>query len=92
MKTLQATFATDNPSALLKRLCKHFRHKAPAEWDDHQGRVEFKPGLCLLTTSEKGLSIHFEAESEPAIDTLKMILETHIQRMARRDVLELDWQ
>lgn len=92
MKTLQGTFTTDKSSMLLKRLCKHFAHKAPAEWVDHRGRVEFKPGLCLMNANESGLHIYFEAESESALDTLKMILETHLQRMARQDELGLVWR
>lgn len=92
MKTLQATFSTNQAPVLLKRLCKHFRHKAPAEWDEQRGRVEFEPGLCLMTANAENLQIFLEAESESALETLKRILEIHIQRMARQDELGLVWR
>jgi len=92
MKTLQATLATDTAPILLARLCKHFQHKAPATWNQQYGRVEFTPGLCLMTARKDGLYIYFEAESEPALETLKRILETHLQRMARRADLGLVWK
>lgn len=92
MKTLQTIVAIEQPSLLLNRLCKHFRHKVPAEWDEHQGRVEFKPGLCLLTAEGNRLHILLEAETDSALESLKMILDIHIQRMARKEELELTWE
>ncbi|WP_414674792.1 DUF2218 domain-containing protein, partial [Lysobacter sp.] len=41
MPVAHARIATDDASRLIKRLCTHWRHKFPVEFDSERGRVPF---------------------------------------------------
>ena len=43
-----AYVATDTPARYISRLCKHFAHKLPVNFDAQQGRIEFPLALALL--------------------------------------------
>ncbi|MEC5399637.1 DUF2218 domain-containing protein [Uliginosibacterium sp. H1] len=88
----EARFATALPGRLILKLCKHFRHKVPAEFDEQHGRVEFQPGLCFLTAEAGALHIRIEGADDGQIDRMHYILEDHIRRMQRLETLQLGWQ
>ena len=87
----EARIATPAARKYLVQLCKHFRHKVPAEYDDSQGRVDFQPGDCLMTASEDQLIIHCEGEDEFTMLRMKKILEQHLQQFAWREDLAIEW-
>ena len=46
--TTTAFVRTDTPARYISRLCKHFAHRIPVSFDEHQGRIEFDFGIGLL--------------------------------------------
>ena len=62
-----AFVATATPARYISRLCKHFAHKLPVSFDEHQGRIEFAFGLALLQAEDAGLTLRTQASSAEEI-------------------------
>lgn len=92
MLTSEARVSTPNASLYLKKLCKHFRHKVEAEWDDHQGIAHFPMGTGLFTATADTLIMRCEAESEDALGTVQWIIDDHLTRFSRTENLVAAWQ
>lgn len=92
MIILEARHPTALPGRMILKLCKHFRHKVPAEFSEQQGRVDFQPGACLMLAEGGELLLRIEGADEQQIGRLKYILEDHLQRFERVPQLGLDWQ
>jgi uncharacterized protein len=88
----EARIATELPGRMILKLCKHFRHKVPAEFDEHVGRVDFQPGLCIFTAEATTLHIRIEGADEKEIGRMHYVLGDHIQRFLRDRELALPWQ
>lgn len=91
MPIAEARVATQNGSKYVAQLCKHFRHKVPAEFDERSGQVDFQPGQCTLKVEEGALLVRCESEDEMAMGRMKFILEDHLKRFAWREKPEIDW-
>lgn len=87
----QAHAITPNASRYLMQLCKHFRHKVPADFTEVQGRVDFPFGLVVMSVSGDQLNIDCRAESLEAFLKLQYVLDDHLKRFAWREKLELSW-
>ena len=46
MFVVEARVETEHASKYIAQLCKHFRHKVPAEYDEISGEVDFQTGRC----------------------------------------------
>ncbi len=92
MYKAKTTINSEHAQKYLTVLCRHFKRKVPASWDETQGRVEFPIGLCMMSVTGNSLDISCEADSENAISGLKKVLEAHIQMFNRREELYLEWQ
>lgn len=86
-----ATVATDNPSRLINRLCKHWSHKFPVRHDEREGEIELSIGFCRLRAVESGLNVSLEAENPEQLQQLKQAVVDHLQRMASDESLGFDW-
>lgn len=86
-----ATVATDNPSQLINRLCKHWSHKFPVRHDEREGEIELSIGFCRLRVVEDGLNVSLEAENLEQLQQLKQAVVDHLQRMAAGESLGFDW-
>ena len=73
-----AFVATDTPARYISRLCKHFAHKIPVSFDEHQGSIEF------------GLQV--ESSNSDDLQRLQGVVASHFERFAWQDALTLDWQ
>ncbi len=91
MYAADARVNSDKASRYLIQLCKHFAHKTPAEYDGTQGRVDFRPGLCLLTASANELVVTCEASTASELDRVKYIVEDHIVRFGWREKIGVEW-
>ena len=88
-----ATFvATATPARYISRLCKHFAHKIPVSFDEHQGRIEFAFGLALLQAEDAGLTLRVQARSAEERQQLEQVVASHFERFAWQEALTLDWQ
>ena len=86
-----ASIKSEKASRYLQQLCKHFAHKAPVEFDTHNGRVEFPFGLCLMQVDGERLSIQCESQSDEAFARMRFVLDDHVKRFAWKEELELQW-
>lgn len=86
-----ATVATENPSRLINRLCKHWGHKFPVRHDEREGEIELSIGHCHLGVVETGLAVSLQAESPEQLQQLQQVVTDHLQRMASGEVLSFDW-
>lgn len=91
MIRLQTVYPCERPGRLIAKLCKHFRHKVPAEWDEQSGRVDFQPGNCLMLAGEGALLLHIDAAGEGDAQRIQRVLEGHLRIMERLADLQLDW-
>ena len=87
-----AFVATATPGRYIGRLCKHFAHKIPVSFDEHQGRIEFAFGLALLQAQETGLTLSVQAATDDDRQKLEQVVASHFERFAWQEALSLDWQ
>lgn len=92
LHTATATVATEKPSRLINRLCKHWGHKFPAHHDEHKGEIELPIGNCRLQVAEGGLQVVLEAENTEQLQKLQQVVVDHLERMATGETLSFAWQ
>lgn len=88
----ECRFATEDPAKYIRRLCKHFNHKVPAEWDENSGQVQFPMGDCHLTAGVGELVVQCYAPEADAMAKLEYVLEMHIEQLAWREAPQVVWQ
>ncbi|TNE36453.1 MAG: DUF2218 domain-containing protein [Alphaproteobacteria bacterium] len=86
-----STVKTTHGSRYLQQLCKHFRHKIPADFNKQAGRIIFEEGKCDLAASENGLVMTVSATGKAEGARLQNILTRHLERFAFREDLEITW-
>jgi hypothetical protein len=91
MYSAEARVTSEKASRYLVQLCKHFAHKTTAEYDETQGRVDFQPGLCLMTATGDELLVRCEAGDAPDLERIKHIVEDHIVRFGWREKIGITW-
>ena len=91
MHAATARIRSTKASQFLAQLCKHFAHKTPAEFTDNQGRIDFQPGLCVLTATENELIVTCEAEIAADLERVKVVVADHVVRFGWREQLTVDW-
>ena len=88
-----STIETEAASKYLQQLCKHFAHKAPAEFTPERGHIAFPFGTCRLAADSNRLAIECEAPTEFELLRLQVVIDKHLVRFAWREKLEaLDWR
>ncbi|MCY1272538.1 hypothetical protein D9M68_370370 [compost metagenome] len=87
-----AHVATETPGRYIGRLCKHFAHKIPVQYDEQHGRIEFAFGLCQLSAQADGLTLRVEARDPADLEKLKQVVASHFERFAWQEALTLDWR
>ncbi len=90
-KKAVATVATENPSRLINRLCKHWGHKFPVRHDEREGDIQLSIGDCRLRVVETGLNVSLQAEDPEQLQQLQQVVTDHLQRMATGETLSFDW-
>ncbi|PSF05227.1 DUF2218 domain-containing protein [Marinobacter fuscus] len=92
MPVMHAEVSTVDASRLINRLCKHFRHKIDARWDETEGFLTFAMGSCKLTARDSTLEMSCQAGSEAERDQVGDIVATHLVRFAGGEVEQVTWQ
>ncbi|MEE2762668.1 MAG: DUF2218 domain-containing protein [Pseudomonadota bacterium] len=91
-----ADVTTVHAGRYLVRLCKHFSHKVPAEWQDKQGQITFPMGVCRLQASDQSLRLRCESDSQDNLERLGEVVASHLVRFAEgaRDgeALQVVWE
>ena len=93
MPVAHARIATDDASRLIKRLCTHWRHKFPVEFDSERGRVPFDDAtVATLHAGPDHLAARIEAADGARLAQMQDVVAEHLQRMARGDrPLRIEW-
>ena len=87
----EARIPTQDAVRYMKQLCRHFAHRVPAVFDDHQGRVTFEFGVCTLQATSDELILHASAADSAARDRLEEVMASHLERFAHRDEITVYW-
>ena len=87
----RASIATSDGSRYLQQLCKHFRHKLAADFDEHEGRVTFPIGEVRLEADAVTLTITLTTADDERLAQLQDIVVRHLVRFAFREELTIDW-
>lgn len=91
MSIMTATLPTTEASRLINRLCKHFSHKAPAQWDADSGEVTFIMGRCQLQATPDTLQLTCRAEDAEAVQAVADIVASHLLRFAAGTLDDVAW-
>ena len=86
-----ATIVTAEPARIILRLCKHWGHKWPVQYDEQQGRIELPLGVVHLRAGAERLTARLEALSGADIDRFEQVVAEHAQRMARDETYTWHW-
>lgn len=83
---------TPQASKYILKLCRHFAHKVPARFSEHEGQVRFLQGQCVLKADADGLDIYMQADAPEKIPGMHFIIDDHLHRFARTEVLAYAWK
>ena len=87
-----AYLETASGSKYLVQLCKHFAHKLPVTFDEHNGSITFQIGECALTADGEVLTITATSAGEAELEQLKDVIVRHLVRFAFREELPVEWR
>lgn len=91
-QTSKAAIPTEQASRYLQQLCKHFAHKLPVTFDEHQGQISFSIGECRLKADGNAILIDLTAPTAEDMEQLKDVVIRHLVRFAFREELAVAWQ
>lgn len=91
MQTSRANVNTANASSYLRRLCQHWSHRFPVEFNGEQGIIQLQQSTCVLNASSELLTIRLTVEGGPDEERLRTIVEELLQRFGFRDELVFEW-
>lgn len=92
MPIMNARVSTPDASRLINRLCKHFRHRIEAEWNERHGQLHFSIGECRLSAEPDALVLRCESPSTQQLDELGEVVASHLVRFAGDQVEAVQWQ
>ena len=80
-----------NPTSAIARMCKHFSHKVPAQWDANSARIEFPTGNCEMASREESVHLLCRAADAEAMANLQQVITRHIPKLLWRDEQTVTW-
>lgn len=92
MMLSESHITTDKSVVYMQRLCRHFAHKVPAECDEAHGRVQFAMGVCEMRATGTNLILRAQADNPEALERLKAVVSSHLERFAFREELKVQWK
>ncbi|MEM8533710.1 MAG: DUF2218 domain-containing protein [Chloroflexota bacterium] len=87
----EARVATTQSVMYMQRLCRHFRHKVPAEFDDTHAKVDLPTGICEMDAEADALVLQAQADDTEGLERVKHILTDHITRFGFCENLQVQW-
>lgn len=83
---------TGSASRYLQQLCKHWSHKATAEFTPDEGSISFSSGNKIeMTASPERLEITATTGPRGDLEHLKSVIDRHLTRFAFREELSVVW-
>lgn len=89
---LESIVSTQSAVLYTKKLCRHFAHKVPATLNTEGGIIVFPFGRCLLHARPDHLKLTIELSDPDGAEHAEKVLGDHLQRMASREELNIQWQ
>jgi uncharacterized protein len=87
----EARVATPKSALYLTRLCRHFSHKVPAEYDSDSALVRFPFGLCEMHIAPDHLVLLVQADDAAAFERVKEVVGGHLEQCGRREGIQVQW-
>ena len=88
-----ATVPTANAGRYMVQLCKHFGHKIPTEWNDHEGKITFAMGEVALRAGPQTLMMVASAADAERLARVEQVTDSHLKRFAFREPdMTVDWR
>jgi hypothetical protein len=91
MRTSHATVPTDRADRYAKQLVSHLGRKAGFSVVADGHRLKLSAGTCLVRTTEAGLELVAEADSEQALRAVEDVVSRHLERFGQRNELHVVW-
>jgi hypothetical protein len=88
MKHQTGFFATPHALKYLQQLAKHFAHKVDVTMDDTECEVSFPFGPAKLSANPGELRVRLSGETDEALSTGRMVMDSHLKRFAFREAFE----
>lgn len=87
------TVATTHAQKYLRKLCIHWEQRFEVKYYDASGTIDFGNGQkTQLLAAAESLTIIVSDRDASRLDTLVNIVESHLKRYSRREVLIFQWQ
>lgn len=90
MPTSEATINTSESDKLVQRLCKHWSHKFDVEQSENKALIRLPGGDCELIPGADTLKVRVTT-TDDNLNRVKGVVKEHLQRMAKPEVLEVEW-
>ena len=91
-QSAKATAATEHASRYLQQLCKHWSHKATAEFTPRAGTITFPNGNSLAMAAQPDqLDLTVEVPDDADLAHFKDVVDRHLIRFAFREDLKIVW-
>ena len=88
-----ATVLTEHGHRYMVQLCKHFGHKIPTEWNDHEGKITFEMGEAALRAAPETLMMVARAGDPESLSRLEKVMDSHLKRFAFREPdMAVEWR
>lgn len=92
LQTCSGSAKTHSASRYLQQLCKHWSHKADADFDASQGTIAFPNGnKVTLVAWPDHLDVEAAVGPEGDIQRWKTVIAEHLVRFAFREDFALKW-
>lgn len=91
-QTSRTDVKTASASRYLQQLCKHWSHKAKAEFTPQAGRVVFETWEVEMTAANDTLSVSVTVQNPEEAPRLQQVVAEHLQRFATQETLGFDWR
>ena len=91
MKLSRAEIPTRNAVSLLCKLCRHWAHKFPVEFDATHGKITLLKAYVTLMSAPAALSVYLEIADPEEQERMQEVVAEHLQRFATDETLSFHW-
>jgi hypothetical protein len=91
MDIITGSAVTTDAARVIRRLCKHWRHKYEVRFDETTGAIHLPDALVTLRAEPEGLSVTLENAAAEVPRRLMGVVGEHLQRMAADPAFVVRW-
>ena len=88
----KATVSTEKGARYMKALINHFSRKIDASYEGEHGQISFGFGRCDIEALSDSLAFVAESASQPELDQLEGVINSHLKRFTQDEIVTLDWK